>query len=219
MVVSNQKSSIDDAFLLRFDASAQWRRHLVCIQRTHLGRIGRRKQQAKSLVEQVANRYIEIRSIPRKKHCVLSSRAEKERARHTRIGQNCDTFSILIVHPPLSIVLTLICVSFQTPNPCIRSVESNLTRSLLLPPSTAWSFACNHTAEFGKTLSFSSGLSLLVVLLGLFVQSTPHLPNFLSNTTKGKVGMVFLDLGALFLGKEHEAFEWLLGTAASLFGL
>lgn len=61
----------------------------------------------------------------------------------------------------------------------------------------------------------ATGLARLVALLGLVVQGTPHFSQFLSNATKGQLGIFFLEFGTMFLGEQHESRQRLLAAAAA----
>ena len=77
---------------------------------------------------------------------------------------------------------------------------------------TRFFFTSDSESPFYRLL-----LSVLVSLLLFLVQSTPHFAKLLSDLAKGNVGVFFLDLGAVFLGEQHEATKLLLSSSRGTF--
>ena len=59
-------------------------------------------------------------------------------------------------------------------------------------------------------------LAILEGLLFLLGQRTPHLAELLSDSAEANIGILFLDLGAVLLGEEHETRERLLSLGGLL---
>jgi hypothetical protein len=59
-------------------------------------------------------------------------------------------------------------------------------------------------------------LSVLVGLLLVIRERSPHLTQLLSDSSKSDVGIVFLDLSTVLLGEEHETRQGFLGASALL---
>lgn len=57
-----------------------------------------------------------------------------------------------------------------------------------------------------------------VFFLFLVGERPPQFTQLLSNSTKGEVRLVFLNLGAMLLAEEHESRKRLLALAAALLG-
>jgi hypothetical protein len=59
-------------------------------------------------------------------------------------------------------------------------------------------------------------LASLVVFLGLVIQGAPHFSQFLTNPSKGQLRIALLELGTVFLGKQHESREGLFAATRLL---
>lgn len=59
-------------------------------------------------------------------------------------------------------------------------------------------------------------LAILVRLFFLVGKGTPHGAKFLANAAKGQVRIFLLDLGTVFLGKEHESRKWFFSAVLFL---
>jgi urea transporter len=73
-----------------------------------------------------------------------------------------------------------------------------------------------HTHSISSLFLLATLLAGLVILLGLVVQGTPHFSQLLADSAKGQVRIFLLELGAMFLGKEHESRQGLLAATGLL---